>query len=244
MHINEEQRGAGPCDGETHRATACGGGGVCWKTSVKRPQRRWAGGSGVGSHMEAGRVDMGSHLGMEITPSCGTDWAIWPEGRWRLPGKSFQSWERQEKSLLHLTCMHMYIHTCSFKSSWHIRKIACFFYCFFLLLESKGTLVKKKSHNIAIYRLKSESLLLSQLSAPSQRKPPLIFQTFPSVPMYVHACVRAHTHTHTQSCLLNEIILNTWFCNLFSLCNISQTSFHSSWYTQIYLIFLTAMKIQ
>lgn len=31
---------------------------------------------GSGSHMEAGRVDMGSCLGMGVTPSCGGYWVI------------------------------------------------------------------------------------------------------------------------------------------------------------------------
>ena len=32
--------------------------------------------SGWRSHMEAGRVDIGSCLGMGVTPRCGTYWAI------------------------------------------------------------------------------------------------------------------------------------------------------------------------
>ena len=77
MRINEEQRGAGPCGGGTHRATACGQGVVenqCDEAAEEMGRGLWD--TGSGSHMEAGRVDMGSCLGMGVTPSCGGYWVI------------------------------------------------------------------------------------------------------------------------------------------------------------------------
>lgn len=129
-----------------------------WKTSVKRPQRRWAGGFGTWGRGVTWRLG-GRHGKLFRNGSYTQLWQLLGD---LTRGKTEPAWE--ELSVLGETGetsppshMHAHVYTRMLIQVLMTHKDSClfFFNCFFFLLESKGTPVKKKkkkSHNIAIYR--------------------------------------------------------------------------------------------